>query len=104
MRAPSEKVPPISNATTRFQVLLGARRRFGQSGGVVQAIDLASGEELWAVVIYPQQYDPTEERDYQEVFIQSMAFDEHGQSLLLADERQRRFSLDLATRQVVPLA
>jgi hypothetical protein len=103
MRAPPEKVPPVSNTATRFQVLLGARRRFGQSGGVVQAIDIASGVELWALAIYVQQYDPTEERDYQEVFIKTMALDETGQHLMLEDERRRRYSLDLDNRQVVQL-
>ena len=103
MRTPPEKVPAIGNGTTRFQVLLGARRRFGQSGGVVQAIDIASGEELWALKIYLQEYDPTEERDYQEVYIKTMSFDEHGR-LLLEDERRRCYLLDLDSKQVLQIA
>lgn len=104
MRIPPKKVPAISNATTRFQALLGARRRFGQSGGVVQAIDIASGEELWALKIYLQEYDPTEERDYQEVYIKSMNFDDHGRQLILEDERRRRYALDLDSKQVSQIA
>lgn len=66
--------------------------------GFVVAKDSRSRKELWRVRIYTVAINPLLERDVQDVFITSLAF-EKGR-LLITNESGEKYSLDPVTRQV----
>ncbi len=66
--------------------------------GMVRAREGAGGKVLWEQKIYEVEIDPKLERDVQWVFISDLKL--HGGLLIITDERQRHFSLDLETREV----
>lgn len=101
--APAD-VPPIVHKGMRYEVVhWGKARGLGQNGGLVAAVDAASGRELWVVRVYAIDYTVDKEPDRLDVFITSMKLDRDRRRLVLTDENGRRFGLDLATRKVTPL-
>lgn len=101
--APAD-VPPVLHKGVRYEVVhWGKARGLGQNGGLVAAVDAASGRELWVVRVYAIDYTVDKEPDRLDVFITSMKLDRDRRALVLTDENGRRFGLDLATRQVTPL-
>ena len=60
----------------------------------------ASGNELWTLQVYKTEYDPREEKDVQDVYIEEMRVDAKANALILRDERGRRFSVNLTDRSV----
>ena len=75
-------------------------RAFGQDGGVITAIDTATGAELWTIAVYQTLYDPKEERDVQEVYITSMTPSGDQKSLIVENEAHKSYSVNLATQEV----
>lgn len=97
-------VPPVLHGGVRYEVVhWGKARGLGQNGGLVAAVDAASGRELWLVQVYAIDYTVDKEPDRLDVFITAMTLDRDRRRLLLTDENGRRFGLDLATRKVTPL-
>jgi len=87
----------------RYEAVRNARMRgFHQAGGIVAAVEAASGRELWAVQVYEVRFDAAEERDAQEVFITRLRISPDKASLEVVNERNQTFSVDLATRRVTP--
>jgi hypothetical protein len=102
-RGPPPLVPPVDRGGVRYEQDLGATEaEFGQVGGVLLARDLASGAVLWSLKVYPNVRRPDLEGDVQDVFFQSMTFDEQGR-LLIENENGSRFAVDVGTRTVSPL-
>jgi hypothetical protein len=98
-RAPAAK--PVTHKGIRYEQLRAARSRgFGQSGGVIAAVDEASGQELWTLQLYTTQYDPHEETDAQEVYIEELRIDKKSETLIARDERGRTFIVNLKDRTV----
>ena len=97
-------VPAVVHGGVRYEVVhWGKARGLGQNGGLVAAVDAASGRELWVVRVYAIDYTVDKEPDRLDVFITSMKLDRDRRRLVLTDENGRRFGLDLATRKVTPL-
>lgn len=94
-------VRPVTVAGIRYEAALATRARgLPQEGGYVAAIDIRTGSELWLQRIYETQYEPRLEEDVQDIFILRMKAGAGGRTLEIVDELDRRYSLDLATRQV----
>lgn len=85
-------------------VIWGRASGLGQNGGFVRAVDAASGSVLWLHRVFAIAYDPDMEQDKQDRFITRLAISERGDSLLIGDERGRRYVLDLRTHQVSVLS
>jgi hypothetical protein len=66
--------------------------------GFVVAVHASSGRELWRRRIYRIRFDPSLERDVQDVFITSLTL--RGGSLVIANEHGARYALNLSTRKV----
>lgn len=66
--------------------------------GFVVATDAKTRKELWRERIYTVRINPDLERDVQDVFITSLTSEDGA--LVITNERQERFTLDLATRKV----
>ena len=94
-RVAPKPVAPVSHDGIRYEAV-----PWGESRGTVAAFDAASGKQLWTVEIYPVHYDPSLERDVQDVFITRLALAADGASLEIENERGERFRLDFRTRAV----
>jgi len=90
-RGAPEKVPPVRSGTTEF------RAPHGQMG-CIEAWDAQREELLWRRQIYVVKYTAGLERDVQDVFIRSIK--QVGQTLLMTNERESEYQLDLATLEV----
>jgi hypothetical protein len=98
-RAPQAK--PVVHKGVRYEQMRDpASQGFDQGGGVVAAIDVASGKQLWAVQVYKVTYDPREERDAQEIYLEDLRVDAKADTLVVRDERGRRFAIGLKDRVV----
>src|SRR5215510_5471724 len=78
METPKRRAPapvrPVTGGGIRYETVSGARARgFPQDGGVIAAVDTATGKELWTLVVYQTPIDPHEETDVQEVYITRLA-------------------------------
>ena len=100
-RAAPKPVEPIVVGNVRYQVMFGTRKRFNQSGGIVGAFDVTTGEELWAIAVYKTAYDEQEEIDAQDIFIATMAIMDDGAHLTITDTRKRTFSVNLMDQSVI---
>lgn len=92
------KAPKVASLTSmgiRYQQGIKIRQNSQQSGGWIDAIEVSSGRVLWSKLIYEEPIVATEERDVQEVFIVEIKMDKSLTLLLLLDERNRRWSLNL---------
>ena len=95
-----DPVTPVIIGTVRYEAPHFAGDVGGtQNGGYLAAIDVASGERLWALRIYETVYDAKRERDVQDVFITQLV-DLGGGLLQVLDEEDRRYIVDLAQRTV----
>ena len=98
-RAPTAK--PVVHKGVRYEQLRGARARgFEQNGGIIAAIDVKSGKELWTLQVYKTIYDPHEETDAQDVYLAEIRVDAKNNTLILRDERERSFTVSLKDRSV----
>ena len=101
MRTSAKAVAPVSLQGVRYEVVRGGRGRgLGQNGGLVAAVDEASGDELWVLKVYEIAYDGEMEDDKQDVAITDLSVSRWHKRLSVKNERGERFDVDLATRQV----
>jgi len=102
-RIPAPRVAPVVHGQVRYeQVENGLLAGLDQMGGYLAAIDAATGERLWLLKVYDNRRDPAREGDAQDVFFKTMAWQPDG-TLLIENERGRRFVVDPASRAVSPL-
>ena len=100
-RLPPTPVTPIPHCGVIYLAPPFIRDRSGkplQRGGYIEAHDSKTGKLLWRVRIYKTQYDPRLETDMQDVFITRLSLEDD--TLIVSDEKSRRFRLDLETRHV----
>jgi hypothetical protein len=98
-RAPTAK--PVVHQGVRYEQLRRPDEHgFKQGGGVIGAVDVATGKLLWAVQLYETPFDPKEERDVQEVYVSQLKLDAKTGVLLAIDERKRQWRLRLSDRSV----
>lgn len=101
MRTSAKAVAPVTLKGVRYEVVRGGRGRgLGQNGGLVAAVDEASGDELWVLKVYEIAYDGEMEDDKQDVAITDLSVSRWHNRLSVRNERGERFDVDLATRQV----
>jgi hypothetical protein len=89
-RAP-EPVTPVVHEEIRYEAPI-------ERMGWVEAWDVKTGATLWDVQVYKVDVDPNLERDVQEVYITKLEIE--GGDLLVTDERDREFLVDLKTHAV----
>jgi hypothetical protein len=86
-------VKPVTIGSVRYSALAQP-----QLMGFVIATDVATGKELWRQRIYRVRMKPLLEKDVQWVFITSLI--RRDRTLLVTNERDEHFTLDLTTRKV----
>ena len=92
-RIPAPVVEPVVHEGLRYTV----PNDKGTVGYVV-AWDVATGMQLWKKTIFRKCICPFLEHDVQWVFIKQMRLD--GQRLVVVNERDKTYGLDLKTRRV----
>ena len=100
-RAAPPRVAPVGFENVVYRQLMGGEAE-AQGSGVLAAED-ASGGRLWTLKVYDVRYEPALERDVQEVYFTSMELDRDSRSLVIANERGERYSVDLDVRKVTRL-
>lgn len=102
-RPPPPKVPPLVRDGMRYVQHIGTHDDgIGQSGGLLDIVDDATGNLLTTLKVYDNTRRPDVEGDVQDIFFESMTFDASGK-LIIADELGRRFAVDVVKREAVPL-
>lgn len=102
-RSPPPKVEPVVRDGKRYAQHIGTHDdRIGQSGGLLEIVDVATGKQLALIKVYDNQRKPDLEGDVQDIFFASMAFDSSGK-LIITDEVGRRFAIDVVKRESKPL-
>lgn len=92
-RAPVPKVEPVVHEGTKYV----APNDKGLVG-YVQAWDVESGKLLWEKTVFKIRKSPFKTECRQQVYINRLEM--RRDSLLISDERDRHFALDLATLKV----
>ena len=107
MESPKRRIPavdPVEAGGIRYQVLRAARSRgFTQNGGIIAAIDIASGNELWTLTVYQTSHDAMEEADVQDRYITEMSLSGDQKQLLIKAENKRSYAVNLGDRSVTVL-
>lgn len=101
-RAPTAK--PVTHQGVRYEQLRRPLEHgFKQGGGIIGAVDVATGAMKWTVQLYETSFDPKEERDAQEVYVSDLQLDAKAGVLVATDERKRRWQIRLADQTVTAL-
>ena len=69
--------------------------------GFIEARDSRSGKLIWSRQIYAVKYDPDLVGDVQDVFIKRITVE--GNSLIITNERNSKYQLDLNSLEVIIL-
>lgn len=94
-------VLPVEINNIRYEVVRAAKAHgLGQDGGIIAAIDITSGKELWTLIVYQTHYDQNEEQDVQEVYITKLSASSDKKSLLIENEAKKTFTVDLMTKTI----
>ncbi|BBA32065.1 uncharacterized protein sS8_0096 [Methylocaldum marinum] len=102
-RSPPPEVPPVVRGGKRYVQHIGTYDEgIGQSGGLLDIIDDSTGKRIATVKVYDNTRTPDLEGDVQDIFFESMEFDDSGK-LIITDEVGRRFSVDVVTHISEPL-
>jgi hypothetical protein len=95
-RSPPPKVDPVVRDGKRYAQHIGTHDdSIGQSGGLLEVTDVATGKQLALIKVYDNRRQDDLEGDVQDIFFASMAFDSSGK-LIITDEVGRRFAVDVA--------
>lgn len=102
-RSPPPEVAPVVRDGKRYVQRIGSHdASIGQSGGLLDIIDDATGKPIATIKVYDNTRSPDLEGDVQDIFFVSMAFDATGR-LIITDEVGRRFAVDVDKRASVQL-
>ena len=95
-------VKPVSKNGIRYEELRGARSRgFDQNGGILVATEESTNKEIWTLKVYKTEYDSQEETDVQDVFFTKLKFNWFGTNLIIVNERQKTFEIDVKAKKVL---
>jgi hypothetical protein len=95
-------VKPVSHNGIRYEAVRAGRARgFDQTGGIIAAVDESTDKELWTLVVYEIEYDSDEELDVQDVLISSIELNESKDTLIIENERNQHYEVDLKGRTVL---
>lgn len=97
---PSVLVGDISISVPHFTEINGVSIR----GGVLEAQDSKTGEVVWSLQVYETDLALSLEKDVQDVFIKTLSYDATHEILILSNEREEVFVVDLKTRAVRKIA
>jgi hypothetical protein len=71
-----------------------------QNGGFVKATNEKSSDVMWVKRIYKIWYNPFKEQDVQDIFVTSMQISSDNTHLVITNERNETYSLNVGTQKV----
>lgn len=99
--APAD-IPAITLGGLRYEALhWGRERGLGQNGGLIDVVDVATGQSVGVITVYRIDHQAQLESDVQDVFFESMTASADGKQLLVTDEKGGRFLVDLEQRSTL---
>jgi hypothetical protein len=100
-RPAPEPVPDVIYGSSRYSVVHFAVIDGAViNGGYVEAHDDNSGQKLWSVIVYRTRYRADLERDVQDIFITSMVMDAEGKHLIVTNEANQVYRIELVSQKV----
>ncbi|MEZ5594412.1 MAG: hypothetical protein R3F53_28475 [Gammaproteobacteria bacterium] len=104
-RLPPAEVEPVVYAGVRYSVPhWGFENDAKQNGGYVLATEIKTNKILWRKRIYKISYKPAMTKDVQDVFITSLEILQNENSLLITNEKNSKYKLNLETLKVEKLS
>ena len=100
-RAAPKEVTSVTHAGIQYQVVHSKWKNGQQNGGYLQAIDTKDGKKVWGILVYVVEYDPELESDVQDCFINSMRLSKEKNKLIVTNEVDDHYYVDLKTQRVV---
>ncbi|MFZ4700427.1 MAG: hypothetical protein ACOYMG_10270 [Candidatus Methylumidiphilus sp.] len=92
---PPDNVSLSLNGVRYEAIHWGKAQGLKQNGGYIIALDEKTGSQKWLVRVYAVRYQPDKEEDKQDVFIRRITKAKNKQSLLIENERDENYILDL---------
>ncbi len=98
-------VKPVTHNGLRYEVVhWGRTRGLSQNGGYIAVIDPDIDKEVGLIKVYPVKYKWWGmEKDKQDIFITEIELDAKSESLLVSDERSRRYRVEIESQKVQKL-
>jgi hypothetical protein len=97
-----DPVEPLVIGAVRYEAVhWGSEIGAEQNGGYIAAVDSATGNRLWTLKVYDINYDPSRERDVQDVFITKLSPAESAGKITVTDEDGRHFIVDPQSRTAI---
>jgi hypothetical protein len=72
------------------------------TGGYLEAIEIETGRKAWTQKLYDIVYKTNLERDVQDVYINSIHFDEKFDRLVVTDEKNRTYRIHWRDGRILP--
>ena len=100
--APSE-VKPIIHEGIKYIVIHfpDLISEVKQNGGYIEARDAKTDKKLWGLMVYKIEYNRKLESDVQDVFITSLRVDKKANRLIIENELNYTYHVDLKTKKVL---
>ncbi|MCQ8102975.1 hypothetical protein NP590_02555 [Methylomonas sp. SURF-2] len=99
-RLPPELKPITVDGVVYQELRQGNKLGYEQKSGFLIALDQKTGEMLWHVRAYPIQYVEGKETDVQEVFFTRLELLPGGKEILIENELEKQFIVNLADHSV----
>lgn len=99
-RLPPELPAIVVGDVAYKELRQGNKLGYEQKGGFLVATDKKTGEMLWHVRVYAVQIVATKESDVQEVFFTQMKLLPGGAEILIANELEKKFIVNLENHSV----
>ena len=99
-RKAPESVPSVSHDGVKYQVVHYQVDNGHQNGGYIKAVSGKDGKKRWEALIYLVEYDADLERDVQDCFITSLRLDTKKSRLIITNEKQQLYYVDLKSQRV----
>lgn len=99
-RLPPELDPIVVDGVVYKELRQGNKLGYEQKGGFLVATDKKTGNILWHVRVYEVHFDAAKESDVQEVFFTQMKLLPGGTEILVENELEKRFVVNLESHSV----
>lgn len=99
-RLPPELEPITLNGVVYKELRQGNKLGYEQKSGFLVALDQKTGQMLWHVIVYPIHYAEGKETDVQEVFFTRLELLPGKQKILIENELEKQFIVDLTDHSV----
>ena len=96
------KVAPIVTKSAIYSAP-AFHHAYDHHGGVIEAREPGTEKLLWRVRVYEVVYEKNLETDVQDVFIRTLSLDKEHGLLIMSDESNRVFVLDMDTKKVTQI-